>query len=193
MKNSVVLVTRVTICVIITKEFFIIFVWPVWIYIYIYIYIYINHYHHHCMPQARISLTLSSHSSLSSIAPGRSSRLHPVSVQSCCRYVLAGHPTLARPCEGVHRTTSLMSSSLLLQQCLAGFLCLIWMVFEMGGRWAYSCCFVGCCLQDLFNTACSILMQLLSSFSTIRLVSVHVVHPCSNTDTTFAWKKLCFI
>ena len=30
-----------------------------------------------------------------------------------------------------------------------------------------------------------------SSFSSIRLVSVHVVHPC--IDMTAAWKKLCFI
>ena len=26
-------------------------------------------------------------------------------------------------------------------------------VFVMGGRWPYSCWFVGCCLQDLFNIA----------------------------------------
>ena len=42
----------------------------------IYIYIYI--YHNHLVPLARISLTLSHHSSRSSIAYGRSSRLHPV-------------------------------------------------------------------------------------------------------------------
>ena len=34
-----------------------------------------------------------------------------------CTYVLAGCPAFARPYEGVHRRTSLMSSSLLLQQC----------------------------------------------------------------------------
>ena len=59
---------------------------------------------------------------LSSITPGRSSRLHPVSAQSCCIYVLNGRPTFAQPCEVVHGSTSLMSSSLLLQQCTA---CLI--------------------------------------------------------------------
>ena len=47
----------------------------------IYIYIYI--YHHVVMP-AWISLILSHHRSLSSIAPRRSSRLYPVSAQSCC-------------------------------------------------------------------------------------------------------------
>ena len=36
-----------------------------------------------------------------------------------------------------------MSSSLLLQQCPACLVCLIWIVFVMGGRWLYKCCFVG--------------------------------------------------
>ena len=75
-----------------------------------------NHHHHHDAPPARISLTLSRHFSLSFIASGRSSGLHPVSSHSCCMYVRAGRPTLAHPYVGVHRSTSLMSSSLLLHQ-----------------------------------------------------------------------------
>ena len=67
------------------------------------------------------------------------------------------------------------------------------MVFEMGGRWPYSCCFVGCCFQDLFNIAHNIFVQLPSSFFSIPLVSVHLVHPYSSMDTTTAWKKVCFI
>ena len=43
------------------------------------------HHHHHVTPSARISLTLCRHPSLSSIASGRSSGLHPVSTQSCCK------------------------------------------------------------------------------------------------------------
>ena len=35
---------------------------------------------------------------------------------------------------------------------------LILIVSVMGGRWPYSCCFVGCCLQDLFNIIRSILV-----------------------------------
>ena len=62
------------------------------------------------MPSARISLTLSCHPSLSSIVPSRSSRQYTVSGQSCCIWVLAGCPAFARPCEGVHRSMSLMSS-----------------------------------------------------------------------------------
>ena len=57
----------------------------------------------------------------------------------------------------------------------------------------YSCCFVGCCLQDLFSMACSILEQLLSSFFFICLVSIHMVHPYCSIDPTAAWKKLHFI
>ena len=77
------------------------------------------HHHHHVALVARISLTLSRHSSLSFIAPGRSSGQHPVSSHSCWMYARAGRPAFARPCVGVHKSTSLMSSSLLLQQCPA--------------------------------------------------------------------------
>ena len=56
-----------------------------------------------------------------------------------------------------NRSTSLMSSSLLHQQCPACLVPLTWIVFVMGGRWPYSWCFVWCCLQDLFNIARSIL------------------------------------
>ena len=44
-------------------------------------------YHHHVMLLPRISLTLSRHSSLSSITPSRSSTLHPVLAQSCGWYI----------------------------------------------------------------------------------------------------------
>ena len=63
----------------------------------------------------------------------------------------------------------------------------------MGGKWLYSCCFVKCYLQELFNIACSLLVYLSSSFFSIGLVSVHVVHPYSSNDKTAAWKKLRFI
>ena len=38
---------------------------------------------------------------------------------------------------------------LLLQQCPACLVRLILIVFVMGGRCPYSCCFVGCCLQEM--------------------------------------------
>ena len=111
----------------------------------IYLYIY------HVAPPARISLTLSRHFSLSFIASGRSSGLHPVSSHSCCMYVRAGRPTLAHPYVGVHRSTSLMSSSLLLQQCPACLVRRTCIVFVMGGKCPYSWSLVGCCRQDLFK------------------------------------------
>ena len=62
-------------------------------------------------------------------------------------YVRAGRLVFARPCEGVHRSTSLMSSCPLLQQCATCLVRLILIVFVMGGRWPYSNCFLGCCFQ----------------------------------------------
>ena len=99
-----------------------------------------NHHHHHIALVARISLTLSRHSSLSFIALGRSSGQHLVSSHSCWMYVRAGRPAFVRPCVGIHRSTSLMSSSLLLQQCPACLVRLTWIVFVIGSRWPYSWC-----------------------------------------------------
>ena len=138
-----------------------------------------HHHHHHVVQRARISLTLSRHFSQSFIASGGSSGLYPVSSHSCCMYVRAGHPAFARPYVGVYRSTSLLSSSLFLQQCP-------WIVFLMGGRWPYSWCFVGCCLQEF----CSQHSWVIAVW---RFVSVQVVHPYSSIDTTAAWKKLRFI
>ena len=107
--------------------------------------------------------------------------------------VQAGRPAFARPCVGIHKSTSLMSSSLLFQQCPACLVRLTWIVFVIGGRWPYSWCLVACCRQDLFKIARSILMQLPSSFFSSRFVRVHVVHPYSSIDVTAAWKKLRFI
>ena len=115
-------------------------------------------HHHQVVPLARISLTLSRHFSLLFIAFGRSSGLHPVSSHSCCMYVRAGRPAFAWPYAGVHRSTSLMSSFLLLQQCPACLVRLTCIVFVMGGKWPYSWRLVGCCRQDLFNIALNILV-----------------------------------
>ena len=87
------------------------------------------------MPPTRIS-----HSSQSFIASDRSSGLHPVSSQSCRMLVQAGRPAFVWPYEDHmdHRRTSLMSSSLLLQQCPACLVHLTLIVFMMRGRWPYS-------------------------------------------------------
>ena len=117
-----------------------------------------HHHHHHVEQLARIFLTLSRQFSLSFIASGRSSRLHPVCSHSCCMYVRAGHPAFARLYVGVHRSTSLMSSSLLFQQCPACMVRPTWIVSVMGGRLPYSWCLVGCYHQDLINIASKILV-----------------------------------
>ena len=117
-----------------------------------------NHHHHHVVQEARISLTLSRHFSLLFITSGRSSGPQPVSSPSCWMYVRAGRPAFARPYMGVHWSTSLLSSSLLLQQWPACLVRLTWIVFVMEGRWPYSWCLVGCSRQDLFNIARNILV-----------------------------------
>ena len=116
------------------------------------------HHHHHVVRLARISLTLSLHVSLSFIASGRSSGLHPVSSHSCCMYVQAGRLAFDWPYAGVHRSISLTISSLLLQQCPACLVRLACIVFVTGGWWPYSWHLLGCCCQDLFNIACNILV-----------------------------------
>ena len=118
-----------------------------------------NYYIHHYLvvPPALTSLTLSRQLSLSFIASGKSSELHPVCSQNCCMYVRAGRPAFARSYVGVHRSTSLMSSSLLLQQSPACLVRLTWIVFVMEGRWPYSWCLLACYRQDLFNIARNIL------------------------------------
>ena len=131
------------------------------------------YHHHHIALVARISLTLSRHSSLSFIALGRSSGQQPVSSHSCWMYVRAGRLAFARPCVGIHKSTSLMSSSLLLQQCPACLVRLTWIVFVIGGRWPYSWCLVGCCCQDLFRIARSILY--VSIYMFILSVSIYMV------------------
>ena len=75
-------------------------------------------------------LTLSCHQSLWSITPGMSSRLHSVSTLNWCKYLLVDQHWR------IYEKTLLMSSPLLFQQCPT---CLVW---EMGDRWPYSCCFV---------------------------------------------------
>ena len=66
-------------------------------------------------------------------------------------YVRAGRLAFVWPYAGVHRSTSLMSSSLLLQQCPACLVHLICIVFVMGGRWPYSWCLVVCYFRLLLG------------------------------------------
>ena len=115
-----------------------------------------HHQHHHVVPLARISLTLSHHFSLSFIA-GLQGYIPYPHIAAVCMFELIVL-LLHRPYAEVHRSTSRMSSSLLLQQCPACLVRLTCIIFVTGGRWPYSWCFVGCCGQDWFNIARNILV-----------------------------------
>ena len=138
---------------------------------------------------------LSCHMSLSSITSSRSSRLHPVSVHSCCKlwFVSQHRHVCVQGSIGEHHlwVCPCFSSSV---PCLVY---LIWMVSEIGVRWPYSCYFMRCCFQDLFNIACSILVQFPFSFFSIRFFTIRffrfVMQPYSRIDTTVTWKKLHLI
>ena len=54
---------------------------------------------------------------------------------------------------GVHWRTSLISSSLILQECTSCLARLIWLIYELRGKCYHKNCFVECCNQDLFKTA----------------------------------------
>ena len=94
------------------------------------------HHHHHVVP---------------SLAPSPYHSLLLVGLQGYIPYphiaaVRAGRPAFTWSYTVVHWSTSLMSSSLLLQQCPAWLVRLTCIVFVMGGRWPYSWCLVGCFL-----------------------------------------------
>ena len=117
---------------------------------------------------------------------------HYTTCTSLYMKVFSGQPTQAPPGIVIHLCSSLMSSSLLHQLCLACLDCFTRMVCEMEGKWPHSYCFVGFCLQYLFKTARSILALFPSSFSSMRLVRVQMVRPYSSIDSATTWKKSRF-
>ena len=102
----------------------------------------------------QIFLTRPRQSSLSSIASGKSSRLHHASKQSCCNWVktswsIRERPSWVRPCFSSSDPQRLVR--------------LIWIVLEIGDQWPYNCCFLGCCFQDLFRIARKIFILIIMS------------------------------
>ena len=74
-----------------------------------------------------------------------------------------------------------MSSSLLLQQCPACLVRRTCIVFVMGGKCPYSWSLVGCCRQDLFNTALNILVPIFTTCNDIL----------EKQALSLPWKKTC--
>ena len=73
-----------------------------------------HHHHHQVVQQSRVSLTLSRHSSLSSIAPGKSSRLHLARLSWIVSWWVVSVRKAAALCDAAFRTCSIL---------LAVFLC----------------------------------------------------------------------
>ena len=96
------------------------------------------------MLTAKILLILLYHPFLLVITLCMSSRRHPVSTQLMC-------PILVCLFVKVCMRMLLWSPLLILQQSWACLACLSWIVYEMGSKWLYKCCFVGCCFQVLFK------------------------------------------
>ena len=65
-------------------------------------------------------------------------------------------PTMAHPYARVH-------GRLWIRPCFCTsapyLICLTCMIYEIRGKWPYSCCFVGYCFLDLFKTAFRILVK----------------------------------
>ena len=78
-----------------------------------------------------------------------------------------------------------MSLSLIYQQCSAYLACLIWVVCEVGGKWTYSCCFVGCCFQNLLKRREAPLFSFQQAFSPVISLKSK---GCNHT----AWKNSHF-
>ena len=109
------------------------------IYICIYISIIKSHWQHRLPDSYHLSL---------------SCKLHPV---SWSKFLLLGQYSC------VHMLESISECHLWVHPCFSsrfqhGLFVLFWLVFEMGGKWPYNYCFVGCCFQNLFKIASSILV-----------------------------------
>ena len=87
----------------------------------------------------------------------------------------ANRSTFVYPYIRYNRRTSLLRSSLLIQQCSAGLV---------------RRCFMGCCFKGLFKTARSIFVEFSSSFFFLK---VQVVQPYSSIGTATALKNSRFI
>ena len=143
-----------------------------------------THAHTHADIYLWSSLSLSRHPSLSSIAFGRTSRLHPVSIQA--RFILSLFWS-------ANIGESLCRSSLEFSSAQHFFFPILgWFI-----RWEISGCTAAimwlalsriCSKQRITFLFCSHL-----NFFSIYFVRIQEVHLYSSTDTIAAWKKSCYI
>ena len=137
------------------------------------IYIYIYHQHHDAPASMFFFLTLTCHSSY--MASLRS--VFPATFCITTEFLSICSRWSSNICSSVCRG---LNEHIVYEFVLTSLACdvrPIWMVFEIDGWWPYSCCFVGCCIQDLFNPTCTIPVQLLSSFLSMRLIiSMYCIH-----------------
>ena len=140
------------------------------------IFIIFGHHQHHVALPAQISLTLSRHQSIIHCFGGYTMYRHRGSswLSCLCSSMWKG------PQEYVAYELVLTSPAV---SCMSGSSNL----GSFHDGWPYSYCFERCCLQDWFNIAHSILVQLPSSFFSLRLVSIHLVHPYSSIDINAAF------
>ena len=115
-------------------------------------------------------LTLSHHKTQSSIATGSSSWSYPEFALSWCMKVLSGKSTLMSLRVGIQEWTSLMCSSLLLQQNWACIV--IWMAIKMEGQWLCICCLEEGCFQNLLKEKRWSFLLFPSIFFSIHFVNV---------------------
>ena len=145
----------------------------------IYIYIYIYHDPHEVLLLAQISLILS-------LSPSVPIIHHPwqvFQIASCVHTELL----YVGSCWSIKPGTSMggsISELRVASPVVSHLSCLSYLDSFRDGIQPYSCYFVGCCFQDLFNIACSIFVQFLSSCFSIHFVSIHVVHQYSSINTT---------
>ena len=89
------------------------------------------------------------------------------------RYI-AGRPTISRPCEVVYRSTSLISLSLLLQQCSIWSVRLTWIVFQMGGRWPVTYIYIYIYIYVCVCVCVCVYFGSISSLIHISLNNIHI-------------------
>ena len=135
--------------------------------IYIYMYVY-----HQVILLARIPPSLSLSLSLSTRPHCLSSPVGPLNYILCLCRAVVGKSSPSYPRRHICLKETIGERHSWFRPCFSSGILHVLVVFqlglEIGGKWQYSCCFVGWCFQKLFNITCAILEQFSSCFSLCR-------------------------